>query len=154
MDASADLSFLENYKAVKARLNNPPRAKELVYREVKKLPTLDDVVAKYRLAFDGGAPKPLRPSAMQIMREVCQAHRVPRLAIMSGRRSPQIVNCKHEIMWRVYHETSLSYPQIGAILGGMDHTSCMHGVRRHQARIDAGGAPGVGLARERAEVGP
>ena len=129
------LAFVENYKAVRARLNNPPRVKELVYREVKKLPTVSEIVSSYRVAFDSEALPPKPKTAKEIIAEVCELRHVTRTALMSGRRFKQIVDCRHEIMWRLREETSLSFPQIGRLLGGMDHSSVISGARRHGRRI-------------------
>jgi chromosomal replication initiator protein len=43
-------------------------------------------------------------------------------------------------MWLLKSMTSLSLPQIGRALGGRDHTTVMHGVRKHESRMLAAGA--------------
>lgn len=35
------------------------------------------------------------------------------------------------------HLIGRSYPQIGAFCGGRDHTTALHGKRRHEARLEA-----------------
>lgn len=60
-----------------------------------------------------------------------------------GSRIAKIAEARHEAMWllrqvkRSNGEHKLSYPQIGAAFGGRDHTTAMHAVRAHQARLDA-----------------
>ena len=43
---------------------------------------------------------------------------------------------RHEAMW-LMKQAGRSYPQIGAFLGGRDHTTAMHGVKAHEARARA-----------------
>jgi Bacterial dnaA protein helix-turn-helix len=54
--------------------------------------------------------------------------------IMGDRRNVLAVAARHEAMYRLRHETTMSLPQIGKKLG-RDHTSVLHGVRSHEARI-------------------
>jgi chromosomal replication initiation ATPase DnaA len=131
-------SPVSEYAARRARLGlgDPPKA--VVYRQVPRVVPVAEIVAKYRVAFDSHPPEPKPLTAAEILQQVCTAREVTKIALRSGRRFQQLVHARHEIMWRVHHETSLSYPQIGRLLGGMDHASCIHGVRKHQARIDAG----------------
>lgn len=56
----------------------------------------------------------------------------------SERRDVATVRARHCAMWRVKRETPWSLPSIGRSFGGRDHSSVIHGIRRHQARIDAG----------------
>jgi hypothetical protein len=72
-----------------------------------------------------------------IVREVCQKHGVPEIDIFSHRRPHNVVLARHEMMYRMRHETPLSLPQIGKRLGGRDHTTVLHGIRKHQARLEA-----------------
>lgn len=62
-----------------------------------------------------------------------------------GRERPSFYGpARHEAMWLMRQRKwangrhRWSYPQIGEFFDGRDHTSAIHGVRTHQARIDAG----------------
>lgn len=45
-------------------------------------------------------------------------------------RRTHIVTMRHVLMYLLYEDTALSYPQIGDFLGGRDHTTIMHGVEK------------------------
>lgn len=51
-----------------------------------------------------------------------------------SRRFP-VVRARQEAMWRLRTLRGLSLAQIGRMLGGRDHTTILHGVRRHEARL-------------------
>lgn len=51
-------------------------------------------------------------------------------------RDRAMARARHEIMYRAVNETSLSLPQIGRFLG-RDHTTVLHGLRKHAERIGA-----------------
>lgn len=68
-----------------------------------------------------------------IVDEVCAKHGVTRSEIMGIRRAMKLVAARQEAMYRMSRETSFSLPQIGKRLGGRDHTTVLHGIRRHEA---------------------
>lgn len=75
-----------------------------------------------------------------ILWEVARKHRVC-LSDLTGKcRVAKFVRARQEAMWRLRQETIFSLPQIGARIGGRDHSSVLWGIRAHQARIDAGEA--------------
>jgi hypothetical protein len=79
--------------------------------------------------------------ARRIVDEVATKHGFTPEELFARRRQNALVVARHEVMWRLKREaTAWSLPQIGRYLGGMDHTSVLHGVRRHQERLDAGTA--------------
>ena len=75
------------------------------------------------------------------------AHRenIPAREILSVRRRAPSTRARHEIMWTIRNEfPGASLPKIALIMGracgkphGFDHTSALHGIRKHQARLDA-----------------
>jgi chromosomal replication initiation ATPase DnaA len=40
-------------------------------------------------------------------------------------------------MWEIRQRTILSTPQIGRALGNRDHTTVLHGIKRHEKRLAA-----------------
>lgn len=58
-------------------------------------------------------------------------------------RHRSISSVRQEAMWRAYEERTsdgrrvYSLPQIGAYLGGRDHTTVLHGIRQHEKRMKA-----------------
>ena len=65
---------------------------------------------------------------------VALRHGVDVEAIMVGDRTRPIVNARHEAMYLLRNKFRLSYPRIGTIMG-RDHSTVIHGVRAHAARI-------------------
>jgi hypothetical protein len=78
--------------------------------------------------------------------EICERCGVTRREVVGSgpRGSARVVRARHEMCWRFYNEFKRwdgrrpSMPEIGRWLGGLDHSSVLHGIRRHQARLDAG----------------
>ncbi|MBN9434011.1 MAG: hypothetical protein J0I45_16390 [Bosea sp.] len=59
---------------------------------------------------------------------------IARKELVWGGRQAALSIARHEIMYLAAVETSLSLPEIAERLGGMDHTSIIHGIRRHSER--------------------
>ncbi len=70
-----------------------------------------------------------------ILREVAAAHGVDLLDLMSKRRGRALVAARHEAMYRMRYETTMSLPQIGRRMGGRDHSTVLHGIRSHECRL-------------------
>ncbi len=85
-------------------------------------------------------PKPNRdrmPTWRRIIFEVSEKHQVSYRDIVDGVRTANIVQARDEAAWRMRYETFTSYPQIGTRLGGMDHSSVIRAIERHEDRINA-----------------
>lgn len=80
------------------------------------------------------------PASMSrtIIRQCAEKHGLTLGEICSHRRESRIVKGRQEAMWRLSKETPLSLPEIARRLGGFDHTTALHAIRKHQSRIDAG----------------
>lgn len=72
-----------------------------------------------------------------IISEVCSKHRVTKGELLSARRQPHLVVARHEAMYRMIKETSMSLPAIGRRMGGRDHTTVLYGIRKHAAKLEA-----------------
>lgn len=72
----------------------------------------------------------------QIIKQVADKHCISVEEIKSHRRSRNVVNARHEAFYRCRHETSNSLPQIGRFFGGRDHSTVLHGIRKHQERLN------------------
>lgn len=79
---------------------------------------------------------PMTP-AQRIIRDICQKHGVTMGELLSARRARPLVAARHEAMYRLSKETSMSLPAIGRRMGGRDHTTVIHGVRKHAALMEA-----------------
>lgn len=74
----------------------------------------------------------------RIARAVAKAHGLTFREMLSKRRAVRLVRARQHAMWEIKEHANLSLPQIGIILGGLDHTTVLYGIRRHQRRIDSG----------------
>jgi chromosomal replication initiator protein len=74
------------------------------------------------------------------MIETAREYHVHFSDLVSERRDKQSVLARQCAMWRIKRELPWSLPRIGRAFGDRDHTTILHGIRRHQARIDAGEA--------------
>lgn len=81
-----------------------------------------------------GAPK---KSVRQIIAETAADHRIPVDEMLSERRQRHLVYARQDAMWRIRQQTTFSLPRIGGFFGGMDHTTVLHGIRAHEARLAA-----------------
>lgn len=72
-----------------------------------------------------------------IVKEVCVKHGMTFAEIRGHCRARDIVAARHEVCYRLATETPLSLPAIGRRLGGKDHTTVLHGIRKHRERMAA-----------------
>ncbi len=153
------MSQHEAWQAARARLGAPPARKpRMRFSRAPKhplwVPTLlllapppPDWTATPTAPYDEYVSPPAQPLAAQhpyrwreILMEVCAKHGFTTLEIRSKRRERPLVFARHEAMWRLRNETSMSLPEIGRRMGGRDHTTAINGVKKHQQRIEAGTA--------------
>lgn len=81
------------------------------------------------------APPPSQQfGSAQIIKQVSLKHRVSVDDILSDIRSVGIVKARFEAMYRIREERRLSWAQIG-LQFHRDHTSVIHGWRKHKASI-------------------
>lgn len=71
----------------------------------------------------------------RIVLEVCEKHGFTRQELFGERRGRPLVAARHEAMYRLSKETSMSFPAIGRRMGGRDHSTVIHGVRQHERRL-------------------
>ena len=74
-----------------------------------------------------------------IICEVLEKHGFKYIYFISLSRADPIAKCRHEVFYRLRHETPLSLPLIGAICR-RDHTTVHHGIRVHEQRLFDGTA--------------
>ncbi|MBI4096300.1 MAG: chromosomal replication initiator protein DnaA [Candidatus Levybacteria bacterium] len=66
----------------------------------------------------------------QIIKNICSYYDIKETLIKGQKRSASIVKARQIAMYVLKSELSLSYAEIGNILGGRDHTTIMHGVEK------------------------
>lgn len=79
---------------------------------------------------------PRRVTMAEIAQRVAEKHRIEVGDLKGQSRKRYIAWPRQEAMHEMHAATSQSLPAIGRFLGGRDHTTVLHGVRRHQARVD------------------
>ncbi len=75
-------------------------------------------------------PRPLHA----ILAEVCAKHGISERAFLGNIRNMEVTHARWEAWWRMRTEVGASFPQIGRV-SNRDHTTIMHGVRRHTERV-------------------
>lgn len=94
-------------------------------------------IAKLEAALDENKALAI-PAPMawkRILIEVAKASGTTVAELISPRRTRHISEARQAAMYRLSRETSMSIPQIGRRLGGRDHSSILHGIRRHEERM-------------------
>lgn len=76
-----------------------------------------------------------RPSMHGIFEAVCAKHQVQLKDLQCEQRHRSLVIARQEAMYRAHREGGYSLPRIGRALGNRDHTTVLHGVRRHEKRM-------------------
>ena len=117
----------EHYMAVRGRLNDP--AKAFV---PKKAPTATMVVPDSETIIKLFEPKFSSPSN-EIIYRVAQKHGVSVADLKGQCRKHMFVRARQEAAYEIREQRGLSLPQISKMLGDRDHTSILHGIKRHTA---------------------
>lgn len=115
----------EHYKAVRARLRNPPKPPVAVVLLPEHMATKESTVSAM------GAPE-LR----DIVQRVAERHGISVATLCMRSRRKDLVRFRHEAMWEGY-QCGYSNHRIGMALGGLDHTTVIYGVRLYQRILDA-----------------
>lgn len=146
------------------RLNNVARERELkLFRklgeeiygkfgkafEEKMIEVLDHAIdilfQKYEEQFGKIAlqttPKtePIPAPYKRIERRLCAVFHVAPNEIRSHRRKKEIMLARQAVMYWAVRLTGYSYPKIGQIMGGRDHTSIMSGVTAYRQKREKWG---------------
>ena len=70
----------------------------------------------------------------EIIRETAAKHNISTEHLLGHNRRRGVAWARFEIMCRARHEVGASYALIGKVLGGRDHTTIMHGIKRYENR--------------------
>lgn len=74
---------------------------------------------------------PFRHTYRSIEERAMKLFRVTRSELNSNRRNKELVFARQFIMYWACRLTTLSLPQIGKLMGGRDHTTCLSGKRAY-----------------------
>ncbi|MFZ5424415.1 MAG: chromosomal replication initiator protein DnaA [Patescibacteria group bacterium] len=72
----------------------------------------------------------------QIIKTVCNYYSIRLTDIKGKRRTKNIVLPRQVAMYLIHNMTETPYMSIGEILGGRDHTTIMHGVRKVEEEVE------------------
>lgn len=89
-------------------------------------------IARKLVEDEGARP----PSMTAIFKAVCDHYRVTLVDLCANRRTKEIVLPRQVAMYLCKKLTLNSLPQIGARLGGRDHTTVLHGIRKIEWMVD------------------
>lgn len=83
------------------------------------------------------SPMEMIPEAswQRIVRQIARQHNVSVAELIGRRRAANIVAARHHACYQLAVLTGMSLPAIGRHLGNRDHTSILHGIRRHALKI-------------------
>jgi hypothetical protein len=121
---------------VPIEISRPPEA-QVVYAapvEIALSPRLD--LQREAEAIAAAAGKRIR--VIDILCATSDHFRIKKMALLSNRRARGLVRARQVIMYLSKEMTTRSLPEIGRLLGGKDHTTVLHGVRKIAALIAAG----------------
>ena len=145
---SSELDILAEPLLRRARIEAVNRADEHVraVREARARQMLDAYVKKLRAWVSDGLSEPNdslppRVTFQQVIHTVGEFYDIHRIHMTARRRVARFVRARHVVMYLTRELTEMSMPQIGFRLGGRDHTTVLHGVRKISAAIAAGTEP-------------
>jgi len=75
----------------------------------------------------------------EIEQRACRVFKVSKTEMHSNRRHRDLVFARQFVMYWATRLTLLSSPQIGKLMGGRDHTTCLHGKRAYREKRAAMG---------------
>jgi hypothetical protein len=82
-----------------------------------------------------------------IINAVCEQFSVSRSALLSNRRTADVVDLRQCAMWLCREFTRQSLPAIGRKFGGRDHTTVLHGIRVAPVKLAADNDLRVGIMK-------
>lgn len=132
--------YRERYRAARARLWGLPteavqRPRDILYISTPVIIYDEPIGPEIPAIREVAVPQSSWHDARRILKEVSVKYGVTTVDLCSERRPPYLCTARHEVYYRLRHETTWSYPRIGAFLGGRDHATVMHGVRKHAKRL-------------------
>ena len=86
------------------------------------------------------ATKQLEPGphvrANAIMKATATFYDVPTSSLSKTWREKKFIQPRHVAMYLVYTDTDLSYPEVGAVFGGRDHTTILYAAQKIKAELE------------------
>ena len=76
----------------------------------------------------------LTEAIQDLIAETAHKHKVSTALLIGHNRRANVIWPRFEIMWRARNELNAPLQLIGQVLGGRDHTTIMHGIKRYENR--------------------
>jgi len=90
-----------------------------------------DLLALYRLAYDNSVDPTWGPQiAKRLVKETAEECGVSPSDIYGSSRVPSVAHARQLAAWRIAKSTTMSMPRIAKLMGGRDHTTILHSIRR------------------------
>lgn len=124
-----------HYKAVRDRLNPPPR---VVLEEPKPEPEPElepKPVIEVKPEPKKEPPKVSIMRSTSIFMEASEKYKMSIKMIKSTSRRKKFVEVRQEVAYRLRMELKYSYPQIGRLLGNRDHTTAINAVKGYEKKL-------------------
>lgn len=129
----------KHYDAIRRKFFEP-RPKVIPIVNVEAPVSVPIQYTIYYSAGEAPPPKiewaPQYPAIRDIVRAVSKSYGVSVHDINSDRRSMEIVLPRHVAMYLAKDLTTRSLPYIGGKMGGKDHTSVLHAIRRIRRQME------------------
>lgn len=124
--------------------------------ELSRLPLTIEHVGALLAEVLGPAPVPSRrrATAEQVVLAVAATFGVPVAAVKGRRRDKEVVVPRQVAMYLMRHETGASLAEIGAELGGRDHSTVIHGCEKVAAALARDARLGEYVAAARQLLAP
>lgn len=139
----SDISvIIGHYGEIRERLINPPNAVEDIGIDLKRKPVDNspkepEVLVNHLTAevtiHEICVNKP--PRLNDILRAVCKYYHKTSAEIKGASRTIPYVRPRHVFCYLAIRHGGYSFPTIGRFLGGRDHTTVLHAVRKMKERI-------------------
>lgn len=68
------------------------------------------------------------------LKDRCNEIGISYAEIIGPKRTHEFTGPRHLLMWELYTKFGLSFPALGRMFGGRDHTSCLFAVRKIEAK--------------------
>lgn len=89
----------------------------------------------FAIVEDLGPEIPQPPAIHEIVSACCRYFKMPRNEMLAERRTGKVVHARHVAMYLAKTITRRSLPEIGRKLGGRDHTTVLHGIRKMERTV-------------------
>lgn len=135
-DTVPKLKLVEVQEPVTVQPNSEPPVSEYTRDEIDRLmselSSIEQRADKLIASIHNVMPqkKSPYPKLSAILARVCRHYKIARIDLLSDRRTANLVRPRHIAFYLMKTMTPQSLPAIGYYMGGRDHTTVLHAVRK------------------------